>query len=429
MKRIFTIITIIMLLLSLSACVSNNQDNIPIHVSDYFLNDFSYVESNDKPYSHNCINASVALQYNEGNIFFWGGPVGQWGATVCKLNPLTGIFSSVCIDPLCNHNTPDCSFFGLRAWFYVYDNKVFYKRSYTYTYRNKDGSVRSTLDVADSVYFDIADSKVSVLQPAIDKNTVEYLRQLYADNYRYYYDYVYDESIDGYLFQMCRQDIESGDISVIGGENNLGEVLERFVFILNDRIYFVDGKRLYSRNLDNTDEIVHCTGEFGEIVMSDGQNIYFELLTENKKSVFCMTDMNDYSSAKVIIEDCTSWFLTENYVYYIDGESRNIGKSEVTGYGNDEIILRGNHIFRCDHDGANHHEIFEFDTAYRNYQLTNMIVVDNYIYGLYYTWNDSDNDGVYQDGDQYISNSSVEGFSIIRIDVTDGSVYFIKAAS
>ena len=58
-----------------------------------------------------------------------------------------------------------------------------------------------------------------------------------------------------------------------------------------------------------------------------------------------------------------------------------------------------------------------------------MIVVDNYIYGLYYTWNDSDNDGVYQDGDQYISNSSVEGFSIIRIDVTDGSVYFIKAAS
>lgn len=419
------IIAVLMLLLTLSSCTSNTS---PIIITD-FTENFSYVEANDKPYTYNCIDASVALQYSDGNIFFWGGPVGQWGATVCKLNPSTGIISSVCIDPLCDHNTPDCPFFGLRAWFYVYDNKVFYKRSYTYTYRNKDGSIRSTLDVSDSVYFDIIDSKVNVLQPIIDKNAGEYLRQLYTDNFRYYYDYIFDENFDGYLFKMCCQDINSGDVSVIGGENNKDAVLERFVFILNDRIYFVDGKRLYSRNLDNTDEIVHCTGNFGEIVMTDGQSIYFEVVDGNDKNVFCMTDINDYSSATLIIEDCTDWFLTENYVYYTDGDSRNIGQSEIKGYANSEIILQGNNIFRCDHNGANHELIFSFDNEYRNYQLTNMIVADNYVYGLYHLWNDSDKDGIYRDGDQFISNSSIEDFTIMRIDVTDGSVYFIKAES
>ena len=89
--------TSIMLLLNLSACDSETQDNIPIHISEYVLDDFSYNEANDKPYTYNCVDASVSLQYDNGNIYFWGGLPGEKNTTVMKLNPSTGLCTPIIV--------------------------------------------------------------------------------------------------------------------------------------------------------------------------------------------------------------------------------------------------------------------------------------------------------------------------------------------
>jgi len=425
MKRIVIIMTSIMLLLNLSACVSETQDNIPIHISDYVLDDFSYNEANDKPYTYNCIDASVSLQYDNGNIYFWGGLPGEKNTTVMKLNPSTGLCTPICSLSLCEHNTPECPTYGLNAWFYAYNDNIYYKRAYSYTYRNTDGSIRSTVDLSDSVCYDTVHSKLQVLETYNSKNFTEYLNQLFTDNYRFYYDYVFDKDIDKYIFRLCRMDTSNGEVLVIGGDSNADVVIERFVFIKDERIYFVDGKRLYSRTLDNMDEIVHCIGQFGDKVLTDGVGIYFDLYdNDGMRDVYYMSDINDYDSAKKIIDGCTSWCLTENYIYYLDGNKRTIGKSNLTGYHGD-VKLMGENIIRCKHNGENKEVVFSFTQDYNKYQINNMVVVDNYIYGLYQYWDDSDNDGVFQDGDQYYSNRS-DDFTIMRIDVTDGSVYFIK---
>lgn len=425
MKRIVIIMTLIMLMFCLPACVSVDTDKLPSNLANYNISDFSYVETNDKPYRYNCIYASVALQYDSGNIFFWSGLPGEIGATVKKLNPVTGLWTSVCPGALCEHNTPDCPMFGLNTWFYVYNEKIYYKRLYSYSYRNPDGSIRSTIDLSDSVCYDTVNSKLQVLETYNSKTFSEYLTQLFTDKYRFYYDYVYDKDNDKHLFKLCKRDLNSGEIFIIGGFSNTDEVIERFVFTKDDRIYFIDGKRLYSRNLDNTDEIVHCTGVFGDQVLTDGDSIYFDLYdNDGMRDVYYMSDINNYDSAKQIIDGCTSWCLTENYIYYLDGNKRTIGKSNITGYHGD-VTLIGQNIRRCEHNGDNNEIVFEFDRNYQNYQINNMIVVDNYIYGLYQYWEDLDNDGVFQDGDQHYSNRS-DNFSIMRVDVTDGSVYFIK---
>lgn len=425
MKRTVMIAAGLLLSLGFSACTPANENNPPIDVSAYEASGFSYVEADDKPYAYNCVDASGDLQYDRGNIYFFGGLPGESNTALMKLNPSVGLFTTVCPLPLCEHNTPECPMFGHTSWFYAYDDTIYYKRSYSYSYRNPDGSIRSTVELHDSVCYDTVEEKLKVLETYDSQSSVEFLNQLFTEDYRFYYDYVYDEEMEQYLFKLCRLDRNSGEISVLGGDFSVEEGVDRFAFSKDERIYFVDGKRLYSRNFDNTDEVVHCSGQFGGKVLTDGDGIYFELSQEGKKSIYYMPDINDYHSAKKIVDDCTQWALTEHYVYYVDGEERTIGKSNLTGYQGEEVVLLGKTIRRCSHNGENDEKIFTFDGDYQTYQFNSMLVVDHYIYGFYHYYEDSDQDGIFQDGDQRSSNRSGDS-SIMRIDVEDGSVYFIR---
>lgn len=416
--------TITVLFISTLVSCSSSVTDQTIDYSS-FLQGFEYTAGDDAPYEYNCIEGGDQLQQSDGVLYFFDGFPIEQNKTLCKLTPETGLVSAVCSDPLCGHSSPDCKLFGATNHFYIYNNKVFFKRIYSYTYRNPDGTARSRSEVSDSVFYDMESAKLKVLESYDSKSSVDFTRQLFYKNYRYYYDYVYDETADRHIFRMCRLNIDSGETSVIGGDNNIDEVSDRFVFVLNDRIFFTDGRSLYSKSIDNNDKKLHCTGKFDDIVCTDGQNVYFDLYNNGLRDVYVLPDVDDYTSAKLIIEGCTNWKLTKNFIYYVDGDKRIIGKSNVSGYQGDDVVFYGRQIQRCQHNGENTEAVFTYDGEYSNYQLTNIVILGNYIYGTYQYWEDSDKDGILQDDDIHYSNKKGD-YSIMRINVSSGDVYIIK---
>lgn len=419
------ILTILSALVLFLVSCSSTVDYIDADY-DFLFQNFEYVAGDDAPYEYNCINGGNRIQQSDGIIYFFDSIATDKKKTLYKLTPETGLIVNICSDPLCNHSSPDCKLFGSTNLFYVYNDKVFFKRIYFHVYYNDDGTIRSRAKVSDSVQYDLKNAKLTVIESYDSMSSMDYLSQLFYKNYRYYYDYVYDESIDKHIFKMCRLNIDTGEISFIGGDNNIDAATERFVFALEDRIYFTDGKSLYSKNIDNADKKLHCTGEFYENINTDGKNVYFDLQNDNGgRDVYVLTDINDYASAKLIIKGCGAWYLTQNYIYYCDTEKRVIGKSNLSGYAKDEVVLSGKRIRRCDHNGETDEVIFTYEDEYANYQISSMLILDNYIYGEYYYYDDSDGDGILQDTDTHHSNIKGD-YSIMRIDVSSGDVYIIR---
>ena len=423
-------LTLFFLFFVLCSCGGEHEPALPASAAEtgYAPEDWEYVEADDKPCPDNCIDGGKQLQYDGGRLYFLNGSNGKRDQTLMTLNLKTGMITSVCPDPLCDHATPDCPFYGIVPLFYVCDGKIFYKRMTSYTYRNPDGTPRYRVDIQDSVFYDTESGKVHVLETYDKKGFSDYTLQLFYNGRRYYCDHVYSEELDKYILKICRLDIASEKSVVIGGENNADGVFERFLFVLNERIYFTDGVRLYSRTLENTDEITHSTGQFDNVAMTDGTDIFFDRRADGPLDVYRMTDPNDAESAARIIEGCTNWTLTGRYIYYLDGQTRSAGKNRLDGYDGDEVELYGKELRRCAHDGLGDELVFSFEGDYGSWQIRHWLAVDNYIYGLFTRYDDVNGDGAIDDGE--VMKSDADGrFGIMRIDVENGSVRILETDS
>ncbi len=54
--------------------------------------------------------------------------------TLYRLNPVTGNITTVCADPTCTHNSPECPFYGFddHFEFYIENDILYYHQYYTF---------------------------------------------------------------------------------------------------------------------------------------------------------------------------------------------------------------------------------------------------------------------------------------------------------
>lgn len=377
------------------------------------VSEFPYIHVEDKPYSLNANNGISKLEYSDGYIYFYNGwtSAGNKGSnTLKKLDPQTGEITSVCPDPVCTHNSPECDLYGFSDINYIYENSVIFRRLYHYVIRDDEGYYVGKIDHSDYVRYDMETDEIQVYEDYGEElGFTEYLRQIYVDGYQFYYDYVYDEEDDTYYYKICRRDIETGEVKDMGIETTPGNITEDLIYTKDGRIYCTNGVDIYSFDLNGEDRRYHCQGDFGWNVYSDGTAIYYDVRREDDTFEIWKKDTLE-AEGKSLGIICTRWKLTENYIYYTTDEEAV--KNGTYTYANEREIRR------CDHNGENGELVFTFEGEYEDVNTSDFIIIDNYLYTLYST--DSENE------EDKRSDDNKGDFKIMRIDCTDGSVYIIE---
>ncbi len=221
----------------------------------------------------------------------------------------------------------------------------------------------------------------------------------------FFYESVYDEENGEYLKVLVKRDIKSGNAEKYNDET---VTLSRPVFVLDERIYFTDGKEIFSLDTDLSDKQTVTEGVFAYDVMCDGEYIYYGVQTEvNLQEIYRMgLDGKDAVPLGIVCRP-GALFISEKYLYY---------KSYETVLFAGEISLEGEKIYRAAHDGSGKETVYTFEGDMANYRTRSECYVGNYIYALYER---IDEDGHYLsfDGGRY---------EIIRIDMTTGETMIIN---
>lgn len=426
----------VLILFLLTSC-DNSIHYIDNLEKDIITNDeihysFEYTESNDTHVSYNAINGTDFLQYNEGYIYFYNGyPTifGNRSSTLWKYNIQTGNLKTVCDDPLCTHNDPHCPIFGITPAFYIYNNNIFYRRSYRYVNGNK------TEDYSGFMAYNMETSKIIVYNKYDELLGPLYGKQLYVDNYRFYYEYSYDEESKTSYAMICRMNIDTKEIVTLKENNeeyenatssfSLGTM---FLFSLNNRIYFSDGTCIFSTDYNMENRITHIYGTFVyRDIYTDGEYIYYGV-SDNYDDITVQTLYQiklDGSDKKNLGVKTKTWRLTNNYIYYGALNQDIVEKNGLSGYSGENVTLSLNEIRRCFHDGTNDTQIFKFSNENINSEFLTYFCVGNYIYGLYVNYTDNNNNGIIEDDEVYNSISS-ETYNILRVNMITGEYYYIR---
>lgn len=448
MKRQIFIIIMICSLMELVSCENNlNYLNAGTTSSvkdiDVGINgtSFEYTNINDVPVMHNAINGLSTIKYYNDCLYFFPGTANPFtkSITLMRYDCKTGNLTSVCSDPLCTHDSPDCPFFGFTTIFYLYNNTVYYRRAYSYANYDANNVYKDTLEWSGFVSYNMDSSQMKVYNQFDSLDYFEYGKQIYVENYCFYYDYIYSDESDKEIFAICRMDLNTGESVILGGKNNQfsesdpNMLSQMFLFTLDSRIYFTDGKTIYSTDYDMNDKTEHAKGLFLDDVCTDGEYIYYSAAQKNNNDMFISIHRMNFDGSSDIDIGITAnkwfgYFITENYIYYTVPDEKIIGKNKVSGYSGTDIILNNSEIRRCRHDGSNDESVYKFDNDMANYRLTDICAAGNYIYGLYSYWTDSDNDGTFEDGDQYQSSDD-NHYNIMRINIETAVIHYIKAVS
>lgn len=435
MKKIIKIGIAFFAILAMSSC--RDITYIDEDKSDDSLShqEFSYTDSDDLPLEYNVINGVNVMQYSDGYIFFhnnYGRDIYNFpkNRTMMKYNVKTGNLTSVCQDPLCFHNTIDCPFYAMYRTMYVFDSKIAYTQLYSIT----DSSDNFNM-AGKSMLYDVKNNS-SIVRNTFETNSYsEYMSMLPVDNCILFYENIYNEDLDEWVDGIYRWNTDDNTITLMCGENNTYNQGAKYpnvlacqmIFAIDSRVYFTDGKTIFSTDLNFENRTDHVNGQFVLDVFTDGEYIYYGIPVSDGSYIQTLHRVdfdgkNDKNLNITATKENIS--ITKNYIYYMKHDEIDIGACRVSGYAGNRVILENSEIWRCDHNGENHELVFKFDGEYANYRILYEAYVGNYIYGLFSWWEDADGDGVFEDGDNHFSADNDE-YKIMRIDVTSGEIYII----
>jgi hypothetical protein len=441
-KKYFIFFYVLMILIYSASCtkkleyiereVNIFEENIP----------FEYIHSDDVPLGGNIVFGGDLLQYSNGYIYFQNGGANVLGfpenQTLWKYNIATNNLTTVCPDPLCKHNIKDCPLFAMDTM-YIYDNKVLFYSRYKFILDGGSKNAPVWNEWAGFIMYDIPTGKYNLRNEINPSTYVQNVRQLFVDNYCLYYDYIYNENIEEWVFAVCRWDLTTNEVVVLGGldniynlySGNLPVFASTFLFSIDSRIFFTDGQMIFSTDINYENRIDHLTGSFLLDVYTDGEYIYYGVPVPREPDDYLIqsirrVDFDGQNDIELgIVSELGRWNITTNYIYYKKYDKIAIGKNMTSEYPGQNINMYNSEIWRCSHDGTNHELVYKFEGDMANYRIESELYVGNYIYGIYERWTDSNNDNVFKDGDQYRSGN-YENYSIMRIDINTGEIYYIK---
>ena len=141
-----------------------------------------------------------------------------WNDILLKYNIYTGIATTVCSDPLCQHNSSDCLFYNANPAICVLDNKIYFCRY--------ESNNTQTLYV-----YDIASGKVNDIKSGLDVD--EFYR---IESYLYLWNRIYNVDEQRFYSELLRYKISSGKWEQL----TIAPVEERSYYLYHDddKIYW-----------------------------------------------------------------------------------------------------------------------------------------------------------------------------------------------
>ncbi|MBE6551396.1 MAG: hypothetical protein E7665_04600 [Ruminococcaceae bacterium] len=353
---------------------------------------------------------NAGLYYSDGELYFRSSDM------YYKYNKETGDFLPFCKDPVCDHRTLECPFYGNTfSCFYIHDENIIYLQD-TPDLEHISGS--NTLNI-----YDVEKDKRRILHYYdSDSNMMSSNMTFYKDELLFT-DIVKDEKTEEYIYSLCAVNLKTGKKRIL-----LSEAWMIAALMSDDGgVYYTDlkeQKNIYAKNNDlkDTEELPFYNTRFffvGDKVIYVDNNGYLtssDRYGNNKKSLG--------------ISDIDSFFVTDKYIYYRHNGTTNIGKTiEQTGRGEkieQTMELNVNSIYRCNHDGSNIEEVIKFydgeplEAGESVYYSQRMFILSGYYYTKY--------DRLIMGEDGYlVSDTGDKKFNnYLRINIETGEKYIIK---
>ena len=434
-------LTIFLLIMIVLASCSKSAILVDVHGGD--SSQVVYIEDDDSILPYNQSDGWNRLKYSDGYLYFINGYCDYInfpaGISLYRMNVRNGNLSSVCPNPICKHNTPECPFYGLAGSFNIYAHKVLFNSMYIRSLEKPNANGETIESGGAYKTYDLESGKLTERNAIDPYNYTEYTKQLFLGEDCYYYDYIYNGSIDNWVFSINKWNLPTNKVYSLCGEENVmtdystASLSTRILFSLDDMLYFTDGKTLYRTDSEYRSHEIVAEGIFNGNVMTDGEYIYYSVkLPVNHSSREVCTiyrmkfDGTDQMDLNIQTED-DRWNLTTRYIYYREYEERKIGVKRSKGVKGeeDELILYGGNIVRCGHDGTEKIAVFECKGDFKNYLTYDECVEGRYVYCLFDWWEDPNKDNVFDDSDYHESWNHLD-YRIMRIDTETGDVLIIN---
>lgn len=347
-----------------------------------------------------------------------------------RVNERTGNATSVCTDPLCLHDSPECLLYGIKDIFYISaEGDICFAQQYFARYSD-NGTLKYPVQNR-FVKLDTQSSRVTVLDD-YSAGSSFHCPEIYYGNQRVYYGQEYDAENNELTYGVRKTDLDTGKSEFWGGEETKdGYITLRGVdllFRIGERIYFNDGECVFSldenggcrETLDNIKIPLNsgATATDGEFLYQSsfigyGEIVRYSLETGEKE---VLVDKR-YTGQRFI--------MTRDYIYYNDGEDVLLGKAQIKGYASETVTLSGGELWRCKHDGSGKELVYTYSDETENIKPISQTIIGNYLWATYSWWEAPDSDGIYTEDAQKYSTNNGEKASLLRIDLTSGEAMIV----
>ncbi len=422
-KTITAFLTLILTLTLITSCrndldytvvTKDSLDNGGTDTAALFVNGsaFSYVDdddSTDSVISVPAVTCNSHMAIHDGQIYYAG------KTSLCRYDIKTGNITYVCPDPLCDHKTAECPFYGIDGSYGVYfsDSDILYKQSYSIIDKNGEAS-----DVSRVVKYDTENDELTVLR---EINSDLIVSGMVVDGSScFYIDTVYDEETNEYTFAFCRQNTDTLTTEIIESDE------WKYSPMMSC------GGKLYISDMMNSDLICRdvTTGEEYTVASNVGYKYKcddgFIYSTENGGEVR-VCDENGENNKSLGVNGVSYLYVTEKYIYYTLDMPKEIVFGDDgyrDGYREETGTVNISPIYRMDHDGTDVRKVFvpyrEGDGSF--YTLGSFIVSGRYIYSSFNRYTSAENDS----GETvWSAGTSLNNNVMIRYDTETGDIYFI----
>ena len=289
----------------------------------------------------------------------------DWNTSIgvpVKVNLVSGKTTSVCIDPLCMHDSAECPFFecyGCAADGWI----LFFRRGWTMRTENgTEGSEKlCTYNAATGEVHVLHDSSDAIVYAGIHKNTLYY----------YLAQFSFDEDTPYCIYRLYRADGVSGTVTelpldkaykTVGGYTSNSDY-PNILSIEDDRIYWKaytedGGEVCYMTDLDGQNRQELSAGSAHGVVFHNGWSYSIKGVSELIDPDAGRTPenlINTYTLYRTSLTDSTeeivseglntpNFLVTDRYIFTMDSFS-----SETKG---STQILHGCRIYQMNHDGS-----------------------------------------------------------------------------
>lgn len=415
MKKIYILILLITVLLS--GC---NDDELyylepTTTIADKEEKQFSFTPSSDTQ-NTTYQNASVLM----AQIF----PSGKYiyftvANMLYRFNTETGNITSACADPLCMHNSVECPFFHNNhavTYVSIFDDRIYFKTRES-DFANKvlisvdqDGEHYHVPTILTCKVYDIANQEVKISKRDYSESGLLYHNEYCTEHEEYYFDMIHDEETDQWSKALKCYDSRTNKTRVIGNyQENTNTVF----------VKYEDGKLLYCDEISfgwlNTQSGQKEAIFEGDCVALSCDDANYYYIKSEDKSLWRMPIAGGDPEYLGVNDVRGDYNITDNYIYFRYLKAHQVATmSDGQPY---EYV--GQEFWRMDKDGSNLIKVFEFTGEYEAYNINNMVINGNYIYGI---WKRVDEEGNIVSS---LTATDTLWGSILRIDMTTGELYFI----